>query len=49
MKKIERHDESVIERDDDIVDLGAASVVTQGEPGLAEEFENRIPVTGISD
>jgi len=49
MKKIENHDDGVVEREEDIVELGAASVLTQGAPGLPEEFENRIPQVGISD
>ncbi|HPE30722.1 MAG TPA: benenodin family lasso peptide [Parvularculaceae bacterium] len=49
MKKPEDHIESVAEHDDGIADLGAASELTQGAPGLPEEFENRIPQVGISD
>lgn len=34
---------------DDIIELGVASRETKGTPGLVEEFENRIPVTGLTD
>ena len=37
------------DRDDEIIDLGAASEATQGVPGLFEEFEGRIPLAGIAD
>lgn len=49
MKRIEEYNDSVVELEGDIVDLGAASELTQGVPGLPEEFENRIPQVGISD
>jgi len=49
MKKTEDRIESVVGREDEIADLGAASELTQGAPGLPEEFENRIPQVGISD
>ena len=49
MKKTEDRIESAVGLGDDIADLGAASELTQGAPGLPEEFENRIPQVGISD
>ena len=38
-----------MERDDDIIDLGAASVETQGfRPGIGDEVQGA-PLAGLSD
>lgn len=49
MKKTDRHDESIVEPNDDIIDLGTASVLTQGADGPIEELEDRVPGVGITD
>lgn len=46
MKKIDTHDESIIEREDDIVELGAASVETKGADPNVNEFDGLI-ATGV--
>lgn len=42
MKKFEK-------RDEDIIDLGAASEVTLGEPGDVTEIDDQLPANAITD
>lgn len=49
MTKVENREDSVACRDEDIIELGIASLETKGTPGLVQEFENRIPVLGLTD
>lgn len=46
MKKIDNHDESIIDREDEIADLGAASVETKGADPNVNEFDGLI-ATGV--
>lgn len=49
MTRIDNREDSVASRDEDIIELGVASLETKGTPGLVQEFENRIPATGLTD
>lgn len=50
MKRIDNQDEQVVVREDDIIDLGAASQVTEGIPYHlnVEAFMSRPPVDELS-